>query len=281
MDASRRHQPVVAPVGRIHGTRQSGPGDASAKRASTAAITRLPKIYAEMSAAGVAVTDFHDITSGNNGFAAGAGYDLVTGVGSPIGAGTIANLMDDAPPTAAASTTDVVSAGAAPNTFTVVFSDNHNVKVSTLNSSDIMLQGPGGSIPVTFVSVTPSGNGPSRTATYQFTPPGGDWNSSDNGTYNVVLQANQVSDTAGNFAVTGTIGSFSVNIVDCIDHRFDGRQRWLGPAVRSHESDGDVQHAGRFRQQRPERRVHADAERQHERVVYRSCIRSWVDRRLS
>jgi subtilase family serine protease len=28
-------------------------------------------------------TDFHDITTGNNGFAAGPGYDLVTGIGSP------------------------------------------------------------------------------------------------------------------------------------------------------------------------------------------------------
>ena len=29
-------------------------------------------------------SDFHDITSGNNGFAATAGYDMVTGIGSPI-----------------------------------------------------------------------------------------------------------------------------------------------------------------------------------------------------
>ncbi len=29
-------------------------------------------------------TDFHDVTSGNNGYAAGTGYDLVTGIGSPI-----------------------------------------------------------------------------------------------------------------------------------------------------------------------------------------------------
>jgi hypothetical protein len=29
------------------------------------------------------LTDFHDITVGNNGFAAGPGYDLVTGIGSP------------------------------------------------------------------------------------------------------------------------------------------------------------------------------------------------------
>ncbi len=34
------------------------------------------------------LSDFHDITSGNNGFAAGVGYDLVTGIGSPV-----ANLL--------------------------------------------------------------------------------------------------------------------------------------------------------------------------------------------
>jgi subtilase family serine protease len=33
---------------------------------------------------GAPVADFHDITAGNNGFAAGPGYDLVTGIGSPI-----------------------------------------------------------------------------------------------------------------------------------------------------------------------------------------------------
>jgi subtilisin-like proprotein convertase family protein len=38
----------------------------------------LPALY------GLPSSDFHDITSGNNGNAAGAGYDLVTGRGSPI-----------------------------------------------------------------------------------------------------------------------------------------------------------------------------------------------------
>ena len=37
----------------------------------------LPMLY------GLPSNDFHDVTSGNNGFAAGAGYDLVTGMGSP------------------------------------------------------------------------------------------------------------------------------------------------------------------------------------------------------
>ena len=38
----------------------------------------LPKLYAAPAA------DFHDITSGNNGYAAGVGYNLVTGRGTPI-----------------------------------------------------------------------------------------------------------------------------------------------------------------------------------------------------
>jgi hypothetical protein len=42
----------------------------------------LPMLYA------LPASDFHDITTGNNGYAAGAGYDMVTGRGSPV-----ANLL--------------------------------------------------------------------------------------------------------------------------------------------------------------------------------------------
>jgi hypothetical protein len=37
-------------------------------------------------------TDFHDITSGSNGYSATTGYDLVTGWGSPNGSGLINSL---------------------------------------------------------------------------------------------------------------------------------------------------------------------------------------------
>jgi subtilase family serine protease len=39
-------------------------------------------------------TDFHDIASGNNGFAATTGYDLATGWGSPNGSGLINGLLN-------------------------------------------------------------------------------------------------------------------------------------------------------------------------------------------
>ena len=45
---------------------------------STAMLTDIYNL------ANIAPGDFHDITSGNNGFPAGPGYDLVTGLGSPV-----------------------------------------------------------------------------------------------------------------------------------------------------------------------------------------------------
>ena len=53
-------------------------GLASAGKGTLTSAQTLAKIYALPSA------DFHDITSGNNGYAAGTGYDLVTGRGTPI-----------------------------------------------------------------------------------------------------------------------------------------------------------------------------------------------------
>jgi hypothetical protein len=43
------------------------------------------------------LTYFHDITTGNNGFAAGVGYDLVTGIGSPKAQNLIPLLVGAAP----------------------------------------------------------------------------------------------------------------------------------------------------------------------------------------
>ena len=74
------------------------------------------------------------------------------------------------------------------------------------------VQGPAGTIPVTFVSVNLNTNGSPRTATYQFTPPGGSWDLTDAGLYSVILQSDQVGDTAGNFAANATIGTFNVRL---------------------------------------------------------------------
>jgi subtilisin-like proprotein convertase family protein len=50
------------------------------------ATQTLPRLYTLPS------NDFHDITTGNNGLPAGPGYDLVTGLGSPVGNLLIADM---------------------------------------------------------------------------------------------------------------------------------------------------------------------------------------------
>ncbi|OAI51360.1 hypothetical protein AYO44_00695 [Planctomycetaceae bacterium SCGC AG-212-F19] len=47
----------------------------------------LPALYA------MATSDFHDVTSGSNGFSAKVGYDLVTGRGSPIAPRVVTDLV--------------------------------------------------------------------------------------------------------------------------------------------------------------------------------------------
>jgi subtilase family serine protease len=43
-------------------------------------------------------SNFHDITSGNNGFSAGPGYDLVTGLGTPIANDVVTSLVNGTSP---------------------------------------------------------------------------------------------------------------------------------------------------------------------------------------
>ncbi len=59
---------AVADQGRLHNGLQKLDG----------ATQTLPMLYSLPS------SDFHDVTTGNNGYAAGPGYDLVTGLGTPI-----------------------------------------------------------------------------------------------------------------------------------------------------------------------------------------------------
>ena len=98
--------------------------------------------------------------------------------------------------------------------FTVTLTDDGAVRVSTLDSSDIRVTGPNGfDSPATFLSVNTATDGSPRTATYQVDSNFvGGWNGLENGVYQVVMQPNQVADTAGNFVPAGSIGSFVVSI---------------------------------------------------------------------
>ncbi|MBD2312675.1 carbohydrate-binding protein [Desertifilum sp. FACHB-1129] len=120
---------------------------------------------------------------------------------------------DTTPPTANLSVTNVTAAGDEAYTFSVTYSDDVAIAATTLDSSDVRVIGPDGfSQLASLVSVNSSQNGTPRVATYRITPPGGSWAFADNGTYSIVMEANQVSDTSNNFVAAGELGSFTVNI---------------------------------------------------------------------
>ncbi|WP_019502689.1 PA14 domain-containing protein [Pseudanabaena sp. PCC 6802] len=124
------------------------------------------------------------------------------------------SLVDSTLPTATATAANVTTAGSATYDFTVTYSDNVAVNASTIDGSDVRITGPNNFDRLaSLVSINPSGNGTPRTATYRITAPGDAWDNTDNGTYTLALQANQVSDTSGNFVAANTLGTFLVNLM--------------------------------------------------------------------
>ncbi|MEG3960576.1 Ig-like domain-containing protein, partial [Microcoleus sp. herbarium2] len=122
-------------------------------------------------------------------------------------------IVDVIPPNPNLSAiSNITTAGGTSQTLTVTFSDSSGVDVSSLDSSDVVVNWSGGAIGATFISATPAGNGTPRTATYSLTPPGGTWDSLDKGTYTVNLQASQVKDVVGNLSAASNLGTFSVNV---------------------------------------------------------------------
>lgn len=116
-------------------------------------------------------------------------------------------------PTATASATTLTTGGDDTYTFSITYSDNNAVNISTLDSNDIRVIGPNGFNQLaSFVSVDSTSNGSPTIATYSINAPGDIWNATNNGSYTITLEANQVSDINGNFASLATLGSFLVSI---------------------------------------------------------------------
>jgi fibronectin type 3 domain-containing protein len=117
----------------------------------------LPRLYQLPSA------DFHDITSGDNGgFSAGPGYDMVTGLGTPVANRVVADLLHP-PPT-------VTSIGANPNPVTTGKSTQLSVSATDPNAGATITAytwsvqaGPSG---VIFDSNNGTSNGNTETATF-------------------------------------------------------------------------------------------------------------------
>ncbi|MEG5170681.1 DUF4347 domain-containing protein [Microcoleus sp. B3-D7] len=118
-----------------------------------------------------------------------------------------------APTASLGAISNITTAGGTSQILTVIFTDDSSgVDVSTLDNSEVFINWSGGAISATFVSIDTNSNGTPRPATYSFIPPGGSWDTFDNDTYTVSLQASQVKDAVGNFAAVSSLGNFSVNV---------------------------------------------------------------------
>ncbi len=119
-----------------------------------------------------------------------------------------------APPQADLQVTDITQPGTGAKQFTVTYTDNMAVDISSIDGNDVRVTGPSGyNRAAQLVSVNTPGDGTPRVATYSVTPPtGGSWTTTNNGVYTVWLQTNQVSDTEGAWVAGGQLGQFNVSV---------------------------------------------------------------------
>ena len=109
----------------------------------------LPALYSLPS------TDYHQITMGNNGYPAGSGYNLVTGLGSPIGNVLIPQLAAYGLASRAVATTEPPASVVAGDPFGLVVSaDDANGTADSSFSGTATLSMAAGPKGVTFAPVT-------------------------------------------------------------------------------------------------------------------------------
>lgn len=133
--------------------------------------------------------------------------------GIAVDIGSVEIVSPGLPVATAAPMANVVVAGGTTYNIIVTYADNGAVNAGTIDSNDIRVTGPNSfNVLATLIGVDAPGNGSPRTATYQFTAPGGAWNGADAGDYTVSLEPNQVQDTAANHALALVLGSFRADI---------------------------------------------------------------------
>ncbi len=125
----------------------------------------------------------------------------------------VVGARDRVPPEASMFALDVTSGVGVLYEFTVTYSDEGGVSVASLGDGNIFVTGPDGySQAAELAGVDDETDGSPRTGIYRITPPGGAWDTNDNGTYEVRLVDNTVRDVLGNAMAGASLGTFQVTI---------------------------------------------------------------------
>ncbi len=118
------------------------------------------------------------------------------------------------PPTASLQTVAVPQKGESAQFLHVAYTDATGVRVPSIDNGDLLVTDPSGiTISPVFYDVDQYLDGTSRTATYWFSAPGGQWDYTDNGTYTVQLRPEAVRDVLLNTSASAmTLGTFLVDL---------------------------------------------------------------------
>ncbi|MBE0540763.1 MAG: hypothetical protein IH623_05200 [Verrucomicrobia bacterium] len=143
-----------------------------------------------------------------------SGYTAYASLGQYFISGYVTPSDFVAAPQAELLVTDLTQTGSGLKSFTVTYSDNLGVDVSTLDNADLRITGPDGyNRAAQFISVDVPTDGTPRVVTYAAEPPTeAVWTTEDNGTYTIWMQANEVGDLEGAWVAATQLGQFEVDI---------------------------------------------------------------------
>jgi len=146
------------------------------------------------------------------------GYDDDQDLGTAVPVTVTVNNPDPVAPTAVLAAGDLTIPSGAAYEFTVTYTDNVAVDYRTVGSRNVRVTGPNGYDQLaTYWSINDRSNGSPRVVTYRIYGTGRTWDFTDNGTYTVTMEADQVADTNANAVAAGALGTFDAAISDKSD----------------------------------------------------------------
>jgi RHS repeat-associated protein len=107
---------------------------------------------------------------------------------------------------------DVSDPGGTNYGLSVQYSDDNEISASTLGDANVLVTNARGYSQLATLSQPAGPDDTSILASYNIAPPGGSWDYTDNGTYTITLEPNQVANTQGNYIPSGILGHFVVHI---------------------------------------------------------------------
>ncbi|MBX7102454.1 MAG: right-handed parallel beta-helix repeat-containing protein [Gemmataceae bacterium] len=134
------------------------------------------------------------------------------GVTRPIGAAVDIGAVESdgtTPVGILTPTADITTVGGTNVQVKVTYYDT-DLNVGSIDSDDLVVTGPAGTLAFAGVVTAPVAGG--TEATYTFSAPGGTWDNADGGVYSIALQAGKVTDSTLQSVAAANLGAFKVQL---------------------------------------------------------------------